>query len=248
MSSENPAQEAIISESPSSVKPFLIALLVTVAVLLVGVVAWIARGNADDSAQRDQLTEFGVLTTMQTDGKSIGSVNFSTIKDKANFAKALEVVLQLRNLTSLNMNGMPISNTDLEKVGQLTSLASLSLCDTKIGGAGLSPLGRLHNLETLFLSKTQVTDSDLKGLTQLDQLSSVDLSGSQLRDDLSSLAELPNLKWVLLNDLSLGEHALAGLRQAPSLTRVTLGDAEYSAIDLQDLMSAAPELTVDKND
>lgn len=248
MSIENSAQEELTTGSSSSSKPFLVVLLVTVAVVVVGAVAWISGGNADESLQRAKLTELGVLTTMQTGGQSIGSVNFATIKDKAKFAEALDVVLQLRTLTSLNLNGMPIANTDLEKVGQLKSLASLSICDTHIGGAGLAPLGKLHYLETLFLSKTQVTDSDLKDLGQSGNLSSIDLSGSQLREDLSPLAELPNLKWVLLNNLTLGENALSGLRQAPSLTRVTLGEASYSADDLQSLMAAIPTLTVDKQD
>ena len=187
-----------------------------------------------------------MLTTVASNGEQVAGVNFSTIKDKSDFREAFDIALGLEAVTTLNLNGMPVSNRDLSPIGQLTELQSLSLADCDVGGEGLGALSRLGNLETLYLNRTKVNDADLADLRYFPKLTAIDLSGSAVSSDLSPLVKLPKLKLVVLSNVSLEEGALAGLASTPALTRLNLSGASYAATDLENLKSAVPALVIDE--
>lgn len=222
-------------------------LLAAGVIGVVGVGAFMLLGQtADETELRKQLSSYGVLTTMAGDGRRIGAVNFSTIKDKSQFDAAFEQALALTAVSSLNLDRMPVTPEHLERLDRLGALASLSLKSCGLDDAGLAGIADLGGLETLHLSDSDVTDQGLASLTSLSQLASVDLSESSVSRDLSPLASLPNLKWVVMARCSLEAGALQSLQASESLTRVTLTDASYDQADLEALQAAMPGLSIDE--
>ena len=228
--------------------PLTIGTGLTLIALIVAGAAWATHQPTDERPIRTRLSNLGVVTALDSNGRSIGSVNFASIKDKGTFGEAFEIVLGLEAVSSLGLNGMPVNNSDLENISRLSSLITLSLAECKdIGGAGFEPLSALKSLQTLHLSDTQTSDQDIPSLSRLAALKSLDLSRTKVHKDLSALSTLPSLKWVLFNGDSLDEGALVGLSAAPQLSRVTLLEAKYAARDVQALKAACPSLTVDES-
>lgn len=221
-------------------------LLITATVLVAVSIKPLVLLVTDESATRVKLNDLGVLAT--TDGKTgkVLAVNFSVIKDKSNFQEAVGLVLGLKAITSLNLDGMPVSEEHVQKIGKLSSLASISLSSCAISSDGLKALTALKNLETLNLSKTQVNDADLKRFVALKKLTSVDLSSSKVSRELSPLASLPKLKLLLLSHNVLEDTALTSLSNAPALSRLLLIGAEYLAEDMQALQTAIPTLVINE--
>ena len=72
----------------------------------------------------------------------------------------LSVVKQ--QIVSLNLNKLPVQDTDLKRVSQFENLQKLDLNFTDITGKGLAELSSLKQLKTLALSGTKVQYDDLQ--------------------------------------------------------------------------------------
>lgn len=66
-------------------------------------------------------------------------------------------------ITSLNLNKLPVRDADLKRVSQFENLQKLDLNFTDITGEGLAQLSSLKQLKTLALSGTKVNFDDLQG-------------------------------------------------------------------------------------
>lgn len=225
--------------------PMITAGIFIAAALVLAAVWWLSQGAADERPLRSRLAEMGVIATLDSSGRSISTVNLASIRDPDRFDEAFEIVLDLGNISTLGLNGMPVTNADLERIAELSSLVTLSLSDCNVGGTGYEPLSNLVNLEYLHLPGTQTTDEDLESLSKIHSLASIDLSRTNVHSDLSPLAELPRLKWLLLIGNTLNDGALSGLIAAPALTRVTLTNAECADNDMKALQSAKPQIKLD---
>ncbi len=67
-----------------------------------------------------------------------------------------------KQIVSLDLNKMPVSDADIKKVGKFENLRKLSLNFTNITGKGLEELASLAHLQSLSLSGTQVTYQNLE--------------------------------------------------------------------------------------
>ncbi len=78
-----------------------------------------------------------------------------------------------KQVVSLNLDKMPVTDDDLQTVGEFTNLRTLNLSFTKISGKGLSHLSKLINLKNLSLSNTVVRGNELGVLADLKKLNHV---------------------------------------------------------------------------
>lgn len=76
-----------------------------------------------------------------------------------------------KQVISLNLNKMPVKDSDLKQISKFENLRRLDLNFTDVTAAGLKELAGLKHLESLALSGTKLDLNDLKGL--LPQLKSV---------------------------------------------------------------------------
>lgn len=226
-------------------QPFL---LVVSGIALASFVAWwwIGTNRADEAAAKQQLVDLGALVAMDADGRHVGTVNLSTIADLSKVRAAFEVAAGLHQVKAIDFNRTEIDNSDLRTIGSMTTLTSLSLKSTNVDDEGLTSLSRLQRLESLHLNDTPITDTGLQRLAPLKSLKVIDLSGPGEISDLSPIATLPELEWLLLRESKLSDAALNTLSTAPALKRLTLTDAEYSESALKDLQKRRPELSIDE--
>ena len=92
-------------------------------------------------------------------------------------------------LVSLNLDKMPVTDSDLQTIGQFTNLRKLNLSFTKITGTGLSALSNLSHLKSLSLTNTTIKPDDFKNLESLKELRHLYLWNSGF-----SVAEMEQLK------------------------------------------------------
>lgn len=105
-----------------------------------------------------RLTRLEMLTLDNTSGKSKGGVTDET----------LGIIDRLRHLTSLNLEGHPITDAGLAHVRWPAGLVDLNLSGTKISDAGLASLKQITSLNRLVVMDCGVTAagiSDFKRAT-----------------------------------------------------------------------------------
>ena len=108
--------------------------------------------------------------------------------------------------------------TDLSCLVNLNELTGLDLNHTRITNSSMPPLASMTQLEYLGLMDTQI--SDLSALSTLEELRSLRLNRTQLTD-LSPLQELSNLEDLTINgtpvrciEVALEARPTAGARSA----------------------------------
>ncbi len=85
-----------------------------------------------------------------------------------------------KQLVSLNLDKMPVTDNDLQIIGQLTSLRNLNISFSKVTGAGLSSLASLNHLRNISLANTSVKKDDIQKLASLKELRHVFIWNSEV--------------------------------------------------------------------
>ena len=151
----------------------------------------------------------------------------------------------LRHVKLLYLGGGSITDAGLEHLGNLTDLRMLILWGNPISGAGLKHLRGLKKLRHLDMKNAAVTDDGLTSLKHLTALERIDLPNMpQLTGSfLEHVADLPNLKSLVLRGSGITDSALIHLKRATNLqdlmldrTKVTDAGLHYLR-DLTDLRS-----------
>jgi hypothetical protein len=130
----------------------------------------------------------------------------------------------LHHLKILYLGGGGITDAGLEHLKKLTELRVLILWGNPISGAGSKHLRGLGKLRHLDLNNTAVTDDqltylrDLTGLERIDLANNPQLTGSFLEH----VAELPNLKDLVLRGSGITDSALINLKRAKNLQSLML--------------------------
>lgn len=225
---------------------------ITAALLLVAIAAGViwywqsqqALGREHDA--RLILDELGAVVVMDGPRRHVASLNLSTLKTTEDLAVAIEVLPDLLWLTSLDASRTVIDDTSLSAVDHLRRLNSLVLSGTAISDAGVARLKSLKELNSLMLARTKITSTALPSISRLRSLKILDLTGTGVTGGLEPLADLPQLEWLLLRNLSLEDGALVALAQCPGLHRLSLENSTYSAESLKVLLDKAPSLAVDE--
>ncbi len=131
---------------------------------------------------------------------------------------------RLRHLKMLYLGGGRVTDAGLEHLKSLTDLRVLILWGNPISGAGLKHLRGLGKLRHLDLNNTAVTDDrltylkDLTGLERVDLANNPQLTGSFLQH----VADLPNLKDLVLRGSGITDSALIHLKRAKNVQSLML--------------------------
>jgi hypothetical protein len=111
----------------------------------------------------------------------------------------LEYVGKVKTLTSINLDGLPVTSDGLKRLQPLRHMFYLDLNDTKIDDRGLECLAGMERLYHLSLAGTAVTDAGLKHLRRLPDLHSLNLNHTGVSDaGLATLKEIPQLSQLNL--------------------------------------------------
>lgn len=94
----------------------------------------------------------------------------------------LEPVAQLTQVTTLQLDALPVGDDSIAFLRDFTNLDYLGLSQTKVTDAGLSRLARMDRLRDLDLSQTSITDAGLEHLQELKNLVVLDLQGTDVTE------------------------------------------------------------------
>lgn len=144
-------------------------------------------------------------------------------------------VLRIRDI---NLEGKPVSDSDLRRLKGLYQLQTLNLARTKVTDAGLTHLAGLNNV----LSPWDSLKS-FRPVRYCSSLQSLDLRGTRVTDaGLGHLTGLPSLSWLYLGDCPVSGGGLAHLRGSPNLSTLDLGNTPVTDAGLSQLPGLFPHL------
>jgi hypothetical protein len=141
--------------------------------------------------------------------------------------RALEALLRLKHLKSLDLEGTDFDDDMAESMAETLSLESLDLGATKITRRGLQRLTAMQNLRVLDLWATPLIEDDFALLSDLPALEYVSIGGYEGSPSLEAsrvlplLLSLPSLKRVWLDGVALQAEQLAALKDRLESVRVT---------------------------
>jgi internalin A len=197
-------------------------------------------GKADEaSAVKAVENLFGKVTRDdKLPGKPVIGVTLNNIgATGASLKECLKELKDLKQLTSLNLEGTQVTGAGLKELKDLKQFTRLNLFATKVTDAGLAELADLKQLAMLDLGGCrQVTDAGLKELKDLKQLTSLSLGGTQVTDaGLKELKDLTQLTSLALNYCPVTDAGLAELKDLKQLTSLTLFGAKVTDAGLKEL-------------
>lgn len=107
----------------------------------------------------------------------------------------------LQHLTSLNVQGNPLTSKSLPSIAAMKEIDGLYLENTQISGEGLSAILELPHVKILNLSGCRLTDADMKVLGQMKSLHWILIQNMNLTDAaLPAFLEMPNLKTITIKE------------------------------------------------
>jgi Leucine-rich repeat (LRR) protein len=144
-----------------------------------------------------------------------------------------ELPKEMFALMSVNLDGAPIVDTELDQLRSLRSLGWLHLGNTAITDAGIAKLGSLTNLHSLNLGRLKISDAGLATLKPFAKLEVLVLIDTPVTDDgLAHLKGLQNLRQLSVMGTKLSQKALQEFHAAVPGCRIEHNGGVIEAEDV----------------
>lgn len=133
----------------------------------------------------------------------------------------------LPSIEVLKLNGNEISGNALHWISNLRNLRALDIsANSNIAGECLNVLRSLHKLERLDISHLSLVDSDISHVAELGNLTDLSICGNQLTSaSLQHLYKLKNLRHLhLWNNADVDEDAAKTLKDVLPSCTIKFGD------------------------
>ena len=246
--------ESDVSSKPSAKSEAGVITVLAVAVIGAGV--WWMIWNGRNSAEADAIARLRELNkqaqqagvaqpvVLQMDSQQ---KHVATVYVRDNLEAVVPLVGKLHQVTEVYFADTDFDDDDVAILKGLPKLNSLILANTKITDAGVKelPLARLHGLN---LSGTAISPASVDVIGKMGGLQVLKLSNTNVQDNLAPLAQLEELKWLLLSDCDLsgiGESSIEGLAQIPNLGRLTVLNSNIRGEVVDRLRAARPGLNLE---
>jgi hypothetical protein len=141
----------------------------------------------------------------------------------------LKTLSTLKELDTLHLPGITLSDADLELLGNINSLRDLDLSEAFLYHDAVRHLGNLDRLRRLSLAGTNLSDPDCIHLAQLKALTALDLFSTAISTaGIKRLASLTNLTWLDLSGTEVDDEGIQYLKQFRKLTYLGLGSSRVT--------------------
>jgi hypothetical protein len=158
---------------------------------------------------------------------------YDQLQSDGNYLAGVEQFSKLRWLDTSECN---LIDDDLAPLGRLPDLTTLNLNGNPITDAGLEHLAGLAHLESLYLADTNVSGLGLERLTALFDLRDLEIDGMQLDDAcLRELASFPSLEVLSLESCGLDDGSMELIALLPRLRRLHIGNSPVTDVGLMHL-------------
>ena len=170
-----------------------------------------------DTAALTQLARFSKLESITL---------LAAPKFEDDFVRAL---LPLRELHSLRLDEVPITDASLPIIGRLIRLKVLSLTRTRLTGKALEHLGQLPLLRELCLLDLNLTDDGSDFLSELRELRVLTLNATNIGDEtLQRIADLKQLQDIRIQGTVVTNAGLMYLRELPNVEILDVGNRQIT--------------------
>lgn len=158
----------------------------------------------------------------------------------------LECLTPLADLERLDLSDSQVTDAGLKRLSAFPHLSSLALEGTQIGDDGMEAVCGLANLQSLLLDRTRVTDAGLASLVdRLAGLRELDLSHTRVTAAaLLRLAALPGLERLGLAGLPITDDDLTHLADFPNLRQVLATHTHVTSRGVEELHKTRPAIAV----
>lgn len=175
------------------------------------------------------------------------NLNLSVPNDFKMNGVGLAELAGLRDLRSLNLDGLRISRTGMKELATLKNLTRLDLGKTPVTDADLKALAGMTKLTSLDLHGTQVTNAGMKHVAQFKNLTTLDLGKTRVRDfGVKELAGLADLTALDLSDTEVTDAALRELVGLKKLATLNLVGTRTTDAGIAELQKALPNCKVER--
>lgn len=151
---------------------------------------------ADESTIKKLNNNYRVVELLAKESPALSVNIYNEHVYKSETLKELTAVK--RQIVSLNLSRMPVSDDDLKIISQFENLRKLNLNFTKVSGTGLKYLLNLKHLNTLSLSGTKVSYPLVKQLGNINSLKQLTLWNTGISDAEISRLQKANLNLAVL--------------------------------------------------
>lgn len=175
-------------------------------------------------------------------GDSVG-----TIYILSDVEEVMPHVASMKSVKEIYLQSADFTDKHVAMISGISELNSLVVSKTKITDDGVKSMEGMQ-LEALFLDGTGVTSACLPSVATLSGLTSLDLGGTNVQDDLTPLAKMASLQWLVLRDMDLSnisDASLEALCAMPDLRRLTVTNSNLTLESQTRLKSAKPGLNLE---
>lgn len=160
---------------------------------------------------------------------SIESLDIDEWDDRVPISK-LEELSAHKELKTLKLSYVPITDDQLQILSGLEGLEELSLWKTEVQGYGLKHLSNLPKLrQLLIMNDTTQVKPDLSGLSHLSRLERLQFFGYGFSsEDYFPIADCHSLRDVSVSEGEINDALVMRLATLPNLARVGLTDSSMT--------------------
>lgn len=203
-------------------------------------------GAKDDSAVRTSLTAAGAMLTPGDAKKPVDAVTLSVITDAAKLDEAVALLPKLSVLKIVRAPGSGVNDSHMETIGSIPTLIDVNLTETKVTDAGVKHLTGCTKLFNLSLYGTEVSDACLEDIGKLTGLHILNLGKTKVSGDLSQLANLKELEWLVVSDLpELPDSIADTLGTLPNFSHLQMTNTKISDAAIAKLRKARVGIKID---
>ncbi|MDB5391652.1 MAG: hypothetical protein JWM11_7298, partial [Planctomycetaceae bacterium] len=149
---------------------------------------------------------------------------------------------QERDVFSLDLRSIPVTDRDLEQIANLKDLDSLDLFATKLTDRGMKELPGLWRLSSLDLHSTDISNDGVNQLSKCENLKNLNLGKTHISDEgLESISRLQHLTELDLSQTNVTVGGLASLINMRDLTRLNLTGVKLTTDEIRVLSQDLPK-------
>jgi len=189
------------------------------------------KGNPHDPAYKRNTTLSDAWLTNLVD---LPDLTYLDLSNTSVAGPGLKHVGALKSLERLNLTLTPITDPWLEQLRSLTNLRVLSLASAKCSGAGYKFLGSLKRLETANFHTAPVDDAGLAGIGKVPSHERLEIVHTHFTDaGAQALAKLVNLERLQMGSRKATGAAVKPLTGLKKLRELDLHDGQASVVGVR---------------
>lgn len=176
--------------------------------------------KAQDAAICKQLDEMGVIVIRDTITK-LGSVVH--LNSETNSDETMALTGKLTWLNAINAANANVTDEQTACWVNLKRLTSLNVQDNPITSASLKNIAQMPSIDGLYLEGTDISGEDLDQLLNLKTVKIMNIGKSKLTDeDMKVIGQMKSLHWLLIQNVGLTDACLPYFMDMPNLKTLTI--------------------------